>query len=149
MSLQKHTYSTHCLPMDIVHDIFTFLHPSETKFVSKKMSQQYKQALVSATCLVQRHFRRFQLVSAHPYDRVTFRTLKRFYVTKYRPEWLRRFTQAYVRLVVDLGYFAETDPLVLKFLYPTEEQLMGFVKNFYDCCIEFNIPPQEFEAWGW
>ena len=134
---------------DILQYVFGFIHPSKLHLVSRKYHKEYKKKLVRSVYSVQRIYNRKRLFGDVPYNTVTLNTLKRFYVTKYRAEWLQDFPQSYARLMVYVNRIEPTDSIAMKYLFPSNKQLMGFTQHFLECCNDFRISQDDFRGWGW
>lgn len=133
---------------DLQNHILKFLHPDETKLVSKKYYDEYKKKLTSSISFIKKCYTYKKLYGDTPYNFTTLNTLKRFYVTKYRPEWLQEFPISYCRILIHLGA-NPTDPNIVKYMEPSAEQQRGFVKNFLDFVEEYNLTQEDLDSMGW
>lgn len=134
---------------NMIDHIFSYLHVNDIKFISKKNYNKYKKRLDKSISTIKNKYMKIKLHGDIPYDNITLKTLKRFYITKYRPEWLREFPISYTRILISTGYITPTDPIAIKYLEPSEDQNNGYVKNFLECCSDYNITMNDFISWGW
>lgn len=131
------------IPMDCVRVILNMLHPTQVAGVD--VTQAYSSRLIvnSATTKIQRWYRLRKLNGGHPYDRVTMRTLIRFYIVKYKEEWLQELPAKAIRKL------ALTGPHVAKYLDPTPAMRLGKVRTFLQFCEDFSLTTDHLDYYGW
>ena len=125
------------IPMCIVHYILNFLHLSETKIISKYRYHIYRVTLMDSISRISNLYHRRLLLGDGPYDKVTLKTLKRFYIVKYKPEWLYHFPTM-ASTCLGINYIADKN-------YSTSQ----YVRKFLDFCKDINITKQDFWNIGW
>ena len=97
--------------------------------------------------LLQRWYKRYRLVDREPPLRVTRRTLLRYYVTKYRLSWLRRFPAT---AIAKLSYLPSPGvEVVRKYLQPTMTMNLAAVRTFLQFVDDFHLEIQDLGYYGW
>lgn len=129
--------------MDCVYYILSMLHPAEVASVNTKYAHHSRKIINTAVKKIQMWYRSRKLFGYEPYEYVTRRTLIRFYIVKYKKEWLNILPE---RAIWKLGL---TGPYISKYLNPTTEMRIGKVRTFLNFCNDFNITREELWYYGW
>lgn len=131
--------------IDCVHMVLSnFLHCTETMLINQTYAALSRSKLYNAAVVIQRWYRSRKLHGDSPYEKVTLKTLKRFYVTKYEEDWLKNFPQG---AVYKLGL--DTRDLADKYINPTPKMQEAFVRTFYQFCEDFKITHEDLFYYGW
>ena len=110
--------------------------------VNKHFYNNFKEVLIKINIL-QKWWRKYRLPDYSPNpDLVTHKTLLRYYIAKYKPEWLQRFPR---RAISKLG-IAINDNDIDKYY---NEPLYNISTHFRDFCNKYMIDKRHFLYYGW
>ena len=131
------------LPMVCVRKILNYLHPCQIAHIDKYQSRISTAIIRKAAVRIQRWYKRYRLLGTAPYHYVTLRTLKRFYVAKYKNEWL---TDLPVRLIRKLHLHGSG---IDRYMHYTYEARPYHVRAFYRFCDQACITVDDLNFYGW
>lgn len=138
------------LPDDCFLYVGNFLPARKFSQLNKKLFQKWQIKRLQAVLKIQRWYRTYRLTSddpySSPYDEVTRKTLLRFYVTKYKKEWLQQFPN---KAVSKLSYLNRSQELKDKYLNLSSQMNKAYIRTFYNFVNEYNITKNDLDYYGW
>ena len=120
------------LPVEIVWYMFHFLNISNAANINQKFREISR---IKAIKRIGNFYYSRKLAYKEPPSKLTLRVLKRYYVVRYKKEWLQKFPEEISRLL--RIPFSEN--------YCPEK----YVRNFYHVCEKHNIDKRDFDYYGW
>lgn len=130
------------IPDDCIRIILSMLHPVKVALIDKYQSLESNKILNNSSIKIQKWYRSRKLIGDSPYEYTTLKTLKRFYVVKYKRRWLTEFPCKAINKLRLQGEYLH------KYLNPNEMNT-AFVRTFYQFCIDFEITIDNLEYYGW
>ncbi len=142
------------LPLDVVYHTLEFIGPFATYGIDKYLHEKSRATFGDAARVLQKWYRGKRLLFAAPMSKpsgsgdngygVTLRTLKRYYVAKYEPEWVRGLPTTAIR---KLGL--ENHRMAGRYLNPTPEMQRAYVRTFYRFCEDLDVTSRLLYDYGW
>ena len=123
------------LPEDLVNRVMDMINTSDKVFLNREQEKRTETSKFAAK--IQKFYRARKLVGGNPYDFCTLHTLKRFYVVKYEPEWLKDFPMSFC------NYFN------LPLHEPYRNIGDNYVEKFYSFCALYGVGKADLESYGW
>ena len=123
------------LPEDLLNHIMDMVNTSDKIFLNREQEKRAETSKFAAK--IQKFYRARKLVGSNPYDFCTLHTLKRFYVVKYEPEWLKHFPMSFC------NYFN------LPLHEPYRNIGDNYVEKFYSFCGLYGVGKADLESYGW
>lgn len=131
------------IPDDCIRIILSMLSPVKVALVDKTQALESNKILNNSAIKIQKWYRSRRLIGDSPYEYITLKTLKRFYVVKYEKQWLTVFPSKAINKLNLQGEYLH------KYLNPTNKMNTAFVHTFYQFCIDFDITVGDLEYYGW
>ena len=114
--------------------------------VAKVFATELKRRQDKARLQLQRWYRCYRLTEPFPPDAVTRRTLLRYYITKYRSEWLERFPRQAIDKLVYLQLLPES---VIVEAEPFCKPATGNLTSRFRAFCEAHMTMNGFHYYGW
>jgi hypothetical protein len=135
------------LSMDSINIITSFLPLDLVSGINRRFHDKVQTLREKSAIKLQRWYRYRRLLEEEPYEEgCTLKTLKRFYITKYKTKWLKRFPTG---AIDKLSGFGKETPAWIVEKYTKSGLPIAFVRTFYEFCDDYNMTKEDLETNGW
>lgn len=133
------------IPEDCIYHVADFV-PHTFHYVNREFYLKWKNDRLIAISKLQRWYRIYRLIDDTPPYPVTRRTMIRYYITKYKKEWIQRFPR---HAILKLDYLERPVGMRRKYMIPTRDMLKKYTRTFISFVYEYNLSMNDFFCYGW